>query len=210
MVPGPRLVIPASIFGSLLLAVLLLSVSLGTSGETSVEDNDKRSRNLVEQMKSFDKRIISGNSFSTINLERGCKVSDQYPASILQWCEWISHYSVKRGLNPDLVAALIWQESNGNPVAYSSSGAVGLMQVMPRDGIAASFICINGPCFSSRPPMQKLKDPEFNISYGTKMLARLINKHKDPREALKAYGPINVGYYYADKVLGIYEIYKSN
>jgi len=44
-----------------------------------------------------------------------------------------------------LIAAVILQESGGDPSAYSSSGAVGLMQVMPRDGIAAEFMCVNGP-----------------------------------------------------------------
>jgi soluble lytic murein transglycosylase-like protein len=138
-----------------------------------------------------------------------CTVSEKYPPNILQWCELISHYAKQRDLPPDLVAALIWQESGGSPSAYSGSGAVGLMQVMPSDGIAASFMCQNGPCFSSRPPTQKLKDPEFNISYGTKMLARLMEEHGDTREALKAYGPMDVGYYYSDKVIGIFKQYKD-
>jgi len=83
-----------------------------------------------------------------------------------------------------------------------------LMQVMPRDGLAANFMCKNGPCFASRPSMEELFDPEFNIAYGTRMLAGLINRTGDIREALRAYGPINVGYYYADLVLKIYEAYR--
>jgi hypothetical protein len=39
------------------------------------------------------------------------------------------------------------------------------------------------------------------------MLARLFNNHGDLRDALKYYGPRDVGYYYADKVLGIYAKY---
>ena len=105
------------------------------------------------------------------------------------------------------MAALIWQESGGNPTAYSRSGAVGLMQVMPRDGLASSFMCVNGPCFASRPSIEQLRDPEFNVSYGTKMLAGLVRKHRNLREALKSYGPMGVGYYYADKVIGIYQRY---
>jgi hypothetical protein len=39
------------------------------------------------------------------------------------------------------------------------------------------------------------------------MMARLINQRGNIREALKSYGPKDVGYYYADKVLGIYNQY---
>ncbi len=135
----------------------------------------------------------------------GCSVSSNFPDSVLRWCDLIDRHAADHGLDPDLVAAVILQESNGNPDAYSSSGAVGLMQVMPRDGIAAGFQCVNGPCFASRPSMSELYDPDFNVAYGTRMLAGLIQKRGSIREGLFAYGPSNMGYYYADKVLGIYE-----
>jgi soluble lytic murein transglycosylase-like protein len=132
-----------------------------------------------------------------------CSISSAYPESIRQWCEDIERYARENGLDPNLVSALMLQESAGQPDAYSKSGAVGLMQVMPRDGMAASFMCINGPCFANRPSMQELFDPQFNISYGTRMLAGLVQRYGDLREALKAYGPKDVGYYYADLVIGI-------
>ena len=99
------------------------------------------------------------------------------------------------------------QESGGDPQAYSSSGAVGLMQVMPNDGLAAGFLCSGGPCFANRPSIEELQDPEFNIDYGTRMLASLVDKYGDVQDALKAYGPANVDYCYADKVLAIYSNY---
>jgi soluble lytic murein transglycosylase-like protein len=102
-----------------------------------------------------------------------------------------------------LVAAVMLQESGGQPDVISASGAVGLMQVMPSDGIAAGFMCVNGPCFASRPTIEMLLDPAFNIDYGVRMLAGLIEKYGSERDALKAYGPYNVEYYYADKVLTI-------
>lgn len=111
----------------------------------------------------------------------------------------------KYDIDPYLVAAVMLQESDGFPEAISKSGAVGLMQVMPSDGIAASFLCVNGPCFSGRPSTQELLDPEFNINFGTRILAGLVEKHGSVRDALKAYGPYDVGYDYADKVLAIYD-----
>lgn len=138
-----------------------------------------------------------------------CFVSEKYPESIRKWCDLITSFSNQHNLDPDLIAALIWQESGGNSLAYSHSGAVGLMQVMPRDGLAASFLCKNGPCFRNRPSIQELQDPSFNVNYGTSMLAGLYQKYNDFREALKHYGPMDVGYSYADKVLKIYQSYKK-
>jgi hypothetical protein len=138
----------------------------------------------------------------------GCVVSDRYPDEVLQWCGLITKYAHKANLHPDLVAALIWQESGGNPKAYSRSGAVGLMQVMPHDGIAADYICKGIPCFSDRPAIDELEDPEFNIKYGTQLLQELVGEQAgDLREALRIYGPLNVGYTYADTVLAIFSRY---
>lgn len=109
------------------------------------------------------------------------------------------------GLDANLIAAVIQVESAGNPDAYSYSGAVGLMQVMPRDGVAANFHCINGPCFASRPGMDELFEPEFNIRYGSNLLAGYISKNNTLRDGLFAYGPAGVGYGYADQVLEVYQ-----
>jgi soluble lytic murein transglycosylase-like protein len=141
----------------------------------------------------------------------GCQVSSRFPGKVLQWCETITLYAGKSDLHPDLVAALIWQESGGYARAYSHSGAVGLMQVMPRDGIAEKFQCKNGPCFASRPTIHELNDPEFNIAYGTQMLHGLVNYHGgDIRAALKSYGPMDAGFTYADTVLALFHRYKQD
>jgi soluble lytic murein transglycosylase-like protein len=138
-----------------------------------------------------------------------CSISTTYPQSIRQWCEFIDRFASEHGIPADLIAAVMLQESNGDPLAYSKSGAVGLLQVMPRDGLASGFMCINGPCFASRPTIIELQDPEFNISYGASMLANLIQHYGGIRDGLLHYGPENVGYYYADKVLAIYQNYQE-
>jgi hypothetical protein len=137
-----------------------------------------------------------------------CAISQQYPETIRKWCGQIERYASENGLEPNLLAAVMLQESGGNPRAYSKSGAVGLMQVMPKDGLAAKFMCVNGPCFSSRPSTEELYDPEFNISYGARMLAGLIQKYGDVREGLHSYGPNNMGYRYADIILSIMNKYR--
>lgn len=130
-------------------------------------------------------------------------LSPGFPDEIQQWKDLIEENAADFRLDPNLIAAVMLQESGGNPSVISSSGAVGLMQVMPRDGIAARFLCINGPCFSNRPTINELTDPVFNVHYGSKMLSELISKNESIRDALKFYGPADVGYYYADIVQAV-------
>jgi len=139
---------------------------------------------------------------------KACTLPTSYPQDVLQWCDLIEDSAQEAGLPAALIAAVILQESGGDPLAYSSSGAVGLMQVMPRDGIAAEFMCVNGPCFASRPTIEELQDPAYNIAYGSQMLAGLYAKYGSYREALFHYGPMNIGYHYADLVIKIWENYK--
>jgi hypothetical protein len=210
-----QLVFPAAILGSLLLASFGYTVMArvpvellpaDASQEISVGRDDLGSAS--EEANTQNEPAMPEETLVDSGRKPRCRVSDRFPENIKQWCRLITKYAEKHGFDPDLLAALIWQESGGNPTAYSKSGAVGLMQVMPRDGIAASFMCVNGPCFTNRPSIEALQDPEFNVKFGSAMLAGLIKKYGDTREALKYYGPMDVGYYYADKVLGIYNNYK--
>jgi len=136
-----------------------------------------------------------------------CTLPGSYPEKILKWCTLIETAAQNTGLPANLLAAVMLQESGGDPLIHSSSGAVGLMQVMPRDGLAAKFMCINGPCFSARPTIKELEDPAFNVAYGSRMLADLYAKHGSYREALFRYGPMDMGYAYADRVLNIRDNY---
>jgi soluble lytic murein transglycosylase-like protein len=197
---GPSLVIQGTFIGSLIVALLgwFLAAHIKILPNTEVAYAaspalaDEQTAAPSQQPAQADK----------------CGVSLNYPEGILQWCEIITTLATQAGLPPDLIAAIMLQESGGDAIAYSASGAVGLMQVMPSDGIAASFECINGPCFASRPTIEELQDPSFNVEYGTHMLAGLIARLGGLREALKAYGPMDIGYSYADKVLAIYENYR--
>jgi hypothetical protein len=142
---------------------------------------------------------------------KDCTLSPRFPEKVLRWCGSIIAHSREAELPQDLVAALIWHESGGNPAVVSRSGAVGLMQIMPKDGLAADFKCKNGPCFANRPTSRELQVADFNIQYGTRLLRSLLKHHKgDMREALKSYGPYDVGYAYADTILAVYRQYGSH
>ena len=146
---------------------------------------------------------------TTSSTSQATNLSQSFPSSIQIWKDLIISTASQHNLDPNLIAAVILQESGGDASAYSSSGAVGLLQVMPRDGLASEFICGSTPCFQSRPSIQELFDPQFNIAFGTQMLSGLFNHYGNWREALRAYGPMDVGYDYADIVLSIYENYRS-
>ncbi len=222
MRPGPGFIALITIIVSALLTVFLLVVTASISYPLAPESmaaelqSDAQGNPLPQgststaQMGSqpaFSQGADQSSTPSGSSPNEACAVSDRFPQKILQWCGLITRYADKHNLPPDLVAALIWIESGGNPTAYSRSGAVGLMQVMPSDGLAASFNCPSGPCFSNRPSTEQLKQPEFNVSYGTKMLGGLLARYGDLREALKSYGPADMGYGYADMVLSLFQRY---
>ena len=81
-----------------------------------------------------------------------------------------------------LLAAVIYRESEFDPNAVSSSGAVGLMQLLPAtaDGIATFT---GGGEFEQ----DDLYDPELNVRYGSFYLRRLLERYGDLDLALAAY-----------------------
>lgn len=195
-----KFLIPAIIFSSTL--IILLTRALYNPDQMVLANRDTpiQSQEISSRQDEFAEAYVD-----EVN---SCSIPSSFPESILQWCQPIERYAAYYGLEPRLIASVMLQESGGDPQAYSKSGAVGLMQVMPRDGLAADFNCINGPCFSSRPSMEELFDPHFNIDYGTGLLSGLISRYGDVREGLRAYGPMDRGYYYADLVLEIYNSYQ--
>jgi soluble lytic murein transglycosylase len=92
-------------------------------------------------------------------------------------------------LQPELLAAVIYQESKFDAKAVSESGAVGLMQLLPAtaQGIADRT---GGSGWHER----DLVDPELNVRYGAWYLRHLLDKYGDEKLALAAYnaGQANV------------------
>jgi soluble lytic murein transglycosylase-like protein len=199
----PRLVSFA--FKSALVACLAVAVVcyLLTAGITPAAGS--ASRVGIAGDESLEGQPASENEGTADDL---CPLSTMYPEKVRRWCDLIMRAADTYDLPPELIAAVVLQESGGEPRAYSHSGAVGLMQIMPRDGLAASFMCANGPCFANRPTIAELQDPEYNLEYGARMLAGLLERTGDLRAALKAYGPMDVGYTYAEAVLAIFETYR--
>jgi soluble lytic murein transglycosylase len=100
------------------------------------------------------------------------------------YSEYVHKAASKYMIEPELIHAVIKTESNGNSLAVSRKGAIGLMQLMPS---TASDMNVTNPF-----------DPEENIEGGTRYLRFLLEKFNgDLTLALAAYnaGPATVEKY---------------
>ena len=97
-------------------------------------------------------------------------------------------------LDPALVAAVVYEESQFNPRARSAAGAVGLMQLLP-DTARGIALHTGGTAFN---PATDLLDPDLNLRYGCwylRHLEQIYSRYPDSVElALAAYnaGQTNV------------------
>lgn len=98
--------------------------------------------------------------------------SSRRAAKILEkigpWDRYIERHATNYNLDPDLIRAIIYAESGGNPTVVSSMGAEGLMQIMP---FTAKFIGISDPF-----------DPEDNILGGIRYLSWLASFQNNVNE----------------------------
>jgi soluble lytic murein transglycosylase-like protein len=100
----------------------------------------------------------------------------------------------QNSLDPLLILAVISIESRYNPVAESTMGAKGLMQIIPKYHLEK---------LSDHGGEQALLDPQVNIRVGTRILREYQRRLGDTEAALQMYGgafdePTSQ---YADKVL---------
>jgi soluble lytic murein transglycosylase len=116
----------------------------------------------------------------------------RYP---LEYENIIRGHAQNYDLDPALLAAVIYRESKFDPNARSSSGAIGLMQLLP-DTAKGIALHTGGGKFV----VSDLNDPEINIRYGSFYLRRLMRKYGDTRLALAAYnaGQANVDEWIAE------------
>jgi len=96
----------------------------------------------------------------------------------------------RHGLDPLLVASVVFVESHYKPAARSSRNAVGLMQIMP--GTALELATAMG---EDDFKLERLREPAVNLDLGCRYLKQMLDRFGgDPTLALAAYhaGPRNV------------------
>lgn len=116
----------------------------------------------------------------------------RYP---LRYSEYVRVHARQHHLDPALLAAVIYQESKFKANARSSSGAIGLMQLLP-DTAKGIAVHTGGNAFT----VDDLYNPEINVRYGAWYLRHLLDKYGDERTALAAYnaGQENVDHWRAE------------
>lgn len=132
--------------------------------------NKKQQSNLNKQIKSGN-IIATGKVTTSTSTPAPSSGGGSYSG---QYSSYINQAASKYGVDPNLVAAIIKQESGFNAKARSHAGAMGLMQLMP--GTARGLGVSNA------------YDPYENIMGGTKYIKQMLDANNgDIRLALASY-----------------------
>ena len=125
--------------------------------------------------------VVLGAAFLVIQLSMpGWYARWWYP---LDYAGSIRSEAAANRLDPEMVAAVIYQESGFKVDSTSRSGAVGLMQLMP--STAAWIAARTG---EPAPTTGELKQPDINIRYGCWYLRYLLDRYQGSQVlALAAY-----------------------
>lgn len=104
-------------------------------------------------------------------------------ATASQWARDFVRYGEETRVNPKMLVAIAYAESEFNPRATSQAGAIGLMQILPeRD----SWREYEPRC--GRMSVRTLHDPQVNICFGAHIFAEFLSRHHGDRDtALAAY-----------------------
>ena len=119
---------------------------------------------------------------------------DPVPVAQLEINDHIDKMAKRYGLNPDVIKALIEEESGWCESAEGDNGnSIGLMQIQKhwhKDRM-------------KRLGVTNLYDPEENITVGCDILSELLNKYGNYKDALSAYNSGNTkdGRAYAERIL---------
>jgi len=122
---------------------------------------------------------IAGAAAWVIETEPDLYLRARYP---LDYENILRAHARNYGIDPALLAAVVYVESRFDPDAESAAGAIGLMQLLPdtAEGIA---LRTGGDRFV----VADLRDPEINVRYGSWYLDHLRVRYRDTRFVLAAY-----------------------
>lgn len=119
---------------------------------------------------------------------------DPVPVAQLETNNHIDKIAKRYGLNPDIVKALIEEESGWVASAEGDNGnSIGLMQIQERWHKERI----------TRLGITNLYDPEQNVTVGCDILSELLNKYGNYEDALSVYNSGNTedGKAYAERIL---------
>lgn len=119
---------------------------------------------------------LAFEKFNTLSQNLKNKIINQYPELLFPnpWKEIVVEAAAKHKVEPELIYAIMRQESSFNPRARSPMDAFGLLQVLPE--VANIVSKKSGRAIASYEDLYK---PELNIPIGAQLLRSLSQKHDD-------------------------------
>jgi len=119
-------------------------------------------RSRITQLELLQKTLTASKNRTAAANQSVSAYSTSAKSSERPFSEIIREASQKHGIDEQVISAVIQQESSFNPQAVSSSGAVGLMQLMPA---TAKSLGVNDPY-----------NAEENIMAGVKYLKQKMDE----------------------------------
>jgi soluble lytic murein transglycosylase-like protein len=142
----------------------------------------EKAQALESEVNELQESLHANNTEDSLFLKIIILRKDIDPGLARTVAQSVYKYSELYGRDPNLALAIIEIESNFNPAATSSVGALGLMQVMPH---WKKILAIK----------EDLRDPDTSIRYGLQILGFYHEMYRDLTMALTAYnrgpGPID-------------------
>lgn len=143
------------------------SGSEDSTSSSSLTDNDNTSDSTSDTTTTSTSGTGGGAAVG--------KLGSNYDTDVNSWDKQILNHAVKYNIDPNFIKAVMNAESSGKSTEGSGTNYVGLMQIS---------------CSDHNLSEESLLDVDFNLDYGTKMLADFGQKYNyDMTKMLMCYNP---------------------
>ena len=138
-------------------------INYGMASSVEVTEDQEIPREAALPFRQMTKEERAKQFFEDLNIDISRLTMRDIQQSLGPWEPYIREYSSQYNVDPDLVGAIVYAESKGDPFRISKEGALGLMQIMPQ---TADFLGFDN-----------VLDPEENIRAGVMYIAWLLGRY---------------------------------
>ena len=151
-------------FGNILFVMTgLYIINYDMATPVNATEDREIPREAVIPFRQLTREEKTRQFFEGMDIDTSRLTSHDIHQSLGPWESYIKQYSSQYNVDPDLVSAIVYAESKGDPFLISKDGALGLMQIMPE---TAGFLGFDN-----------VLDPEENIRAGVMYIAWLLSRY---------------------------------